>query len=303
MTRLNYTSERRPRRQNKMSFALASVATAIATLVVAGCGYYGVDYGDSRDATTDDTKDQSRPGHTKSEDSTGGETKPGKPTRPPKDAGSGDPTITRDEDTKSRQDSESRATTDDSPDASVDAGPTPDDGGSATSRDAARDDSETSQTVPNPRVDGGNPVCAPNCDCAIGGDCELICLQSECAVTCASGTECDVLIGPAASVQLDCGSGAVCLATGVASSTVAVTCHGEGECETRCEDAQHCDVDCQGPGRCVTKCYEDATCDVTCAEGAECYVGFHELENARLTCRSGAVKTCDGYVTCNETCD
>ncbi len=41
---------------------------------------------------------------------------------------------------------------------------------------------------------------------------------------------------------------------------------------------------------------------MTCAEGRECYVTYDAIENAELTCEGGVAKTCDGFLTCNESC-
>ncbi len=304
-------SWRHPWRPSCLQSLFLGATGSIAALAVTSCGHYGVDYGGSRDASVDATEEktkdrdktsgaaESQPSDTKSDASTRGETKPGKPTRPFEDAGPGSETA-RDGGSHSGDGTESiAAPSSDTLDASADGGRL-DDGG--VRRDAGSTESETSRDVPNPLVDGGNPLCEPHCDCPIGGDCELLCLQSDCTVTCASETECQILVGPAASVELECGAGAVCVASGIASSAVGVTCHGEGECETQCEDGQHCEVTCQGPGKCVTQCNEEATCDVTCVDGAECYVVHDDRENVELTCQTGAVKPCDGYLTCQDAC-
>lgn len=305
-----------------------ALLTSMVVLGLQGCGHYGIDYGgetrsDGSTPFTDDTGTQSsantdnspsKPSTVTSNDDRS--EKPDKPRRdagPTKDGEAGMDPSTGDVASDSSgvgsggastsafsSKNDSSADSVGSDDAGVlDAGEM-DDGGAATTMDASMDANAPDDTT-DLAVDAGNPLCDPNCACLFD-QCELSCLQAECLATCEPGVECQIAVGPAEVLDLLCNAGAVCTAGDILAPRVEVVCRGEGECRTECTGDQSCDVSCEGSGRCETKCHDQATCSVTCAEGRECYVTYDDIENAELTCEGGVAKTCDGFLTCNESC-
>lgn len=123
---------------------------------------------------------------------------------------------------------------------------------------------------------GETGVCDDTCACT--QDCEFDC--TDCAASCASGTEC---IGTLANSTIDCAD--------------------DSSCEVRCSPAQG------NPGTCEVNCPDRGSdCFVECPEGAECLVDcgdrrvlFQRNDCAFVAC--DAEQDCgDGVFVCNREC-